>query len=284
LSEDLDRYPAGDACAEPGRRMFFEFAGRYFARWPRFEPAPRDAPCSVCGGLYVPLWMNDSKMAVCLAQQTITRKRRARTSAAEPLAPGGGPGKTNLSGGHFAVVGPNCALLVTNLVPDAAIPPGLEVRYGGPGSITKAKMDLLLSPPPAPFVAVAFQKSAGHPIRITTDPSRIVLNGNGACVLDRPYLEAVLQVLRRLDAKAARDMLHLRQRLAGGTDYKTDKERERDQEALLRLRAGNAVTAADFRRLPPPGSPEARFVLEALGLAETPGGADTNDNEGTAIC
>ncbi len=145
-------------------------------------------------------------------------------------------------------------------------------------------MDLLLSPPPAPFVAVAFQKSAGHPIRITTDRSRIVLNGNGACVLDRPYLEAVLQVLRRLDAKAARDMLHLRQRLAGGADYKTDKERERDQEALLRLHAGNAVTAADFRRLPPPGSPEARFVLEALGLAETPGGADANDNEGTTTC
>ena len=268
MSEDLGRYPVGDACAEPGRRMFFEFAGRYFAQWPRFKPASDGTPCSVCGGLDVPLWLNDSRMAVCLAQQTITRKRRARISAAEPLAPESGHGKTNLSDGHFAVVGPNRALIVTNLVPDAAIPPGLEVRYGGPGSIMKAKMDLLLSPPPAPFVAVGFQKSAGHPIRITTDLSRIVLNGNGACVLDRPYLEAMLQVLRHLDAKAARDMLHLRQQLAGAADYKTEKERERDQEALLRLHAGNAVTAADFRRLPPPGSPGARFVLEALGLAE----------------
>ncbi len=280
MSDDLDRLPAGNACAEPGRRMFFQYAGRYFARCPRFEPAPTGTPCSVCGARDVPLWRNDSKAAVCLAQQTITRKRRARASAGELLVAGGGPGRTNLSGGHFAVVGPNRALLVTNLVPDAAIPPGLEVRYGGPGSITKAKMDLLLSPPPAPFVAVAFQKSAGHPIRVTTDPSRIVLNGNGACVLDRPHLEAVLRVLRRLDAKAAKDVLHLRQQLAGGADYKTDKERERDQEALLRLRAGNAVTAADFRRLPPPGSPEARFVLEALGLEAERGPTDGNDSEG----
>ncbi len=264
--------------------MFFEHAGRYFARWPRFEPAAKGTPCSVCGALDVPLWLNDSKVALCLAQQTITRKRRARASADQPLVVGGGAGKTNLSGGHFALVGPNRALLVTNLVPDAAIPPGLEVRYGGSGSITKAKMDLLLSPPLAPFVAVAFQKSAGHPIRITTDPSRIVLNGNGECVLDRPYLEAVLRVLRRLDAKAAKDVLHLRQRLADGTDYKSDKERERDQEALLRLRARNAVTAADFRRLPQPGSPEARFVLEALGLDGAHGAADANDHEGTTTC
>ena len=280
MSDDLDRLPAGDACAEPGRRMFFEHAGQYFAQWPRFKALSAGTACSVCGARDVPLWQNDSKAALCLAQQTITRKRRARASADEPLVAGGGAGKTNLSGGHFAVVGPNRALLVTNLVPDAAIPPGLEVRYGGPGSITKAKMDLLLSPPPAPFVAVAFQKAAGHPIRITTDPSRIVLNGNGGCVLDRPHLEAVLRVLRRLDAKAAKDVLHLRQRLAGGANYKTEKEFERDQEALLRLRAGNAVTTADFRRLPPPGSPEARFVLEALGLEAEPGPTDGNDSEG----
>ena len=284
MSGGLDQLPAGDVCAEPGRRMFFEHAGRYFAQWPRFKALPAGAACSVCGARNVPLWQNDSKVALCLAQQTITRKRRARASADEPLVAGGGPGKTNFSGGHFAVVGPNRALLITNLVPNAAIPPGLEVRYGGPGFIRKAKMDLLLSPPPAPFVAVAFQKAASHPIRITTNPSRIVLNGNGECVLDRPYFEAVLRVLRRLDVKAAANLLHMRQRLAGGANYKTEKERECDQEALLRLRAGDAVTAADFRRLPPPGSPEARFVLEALGLDEAPGAADANDKERTTTC
>jgi len=67
------------SCAEQqGRKLLFEWVLQYFAAKPRLKPAPPGSACSICGSSSVPLWQSDSGTNVCLAQQTVTRKRAAR--------------------------------------------------------------------------------------------------------------------------------------------------------------------------------------------------------------
>jgi hypothetical protein len=261
---DAVKISAREACAEPGRRMFFEHAGRYFAASPSFPRVRAATRCPICGSADAQLFENSSGNPVCLAQHTITRKRPARKSPTEPIVPGGGTGKTAFADGHFAVAGPHCAMLVTNLQPTVALPSGVRLTFGEPGAIRRVRTGIIAAPPEPPFVVIAFRKLANYPVRITTNPTRVVINGNDACVLDRPYLLRCLELLAGADAKQAIGLLRLRDRLAGGVVYASDAERRRDQEELLRLRAEGLIPAAAFRRLPALESPEARFLADAL--------------------
>lgn len=259
--------PAEEACAEPGRRMFFEYAGRHFAQWPRLAECPRGTLCDQCGSMKMKLWRTAAGAAACLVQLTITRKRSARNSPDEVIVASDAPGCAAFADGHFAIAGPHRSMLVTNLVPNSQIPSSVEMRWTKPGSLSAALYHTLFAPPSPPFVAIAFQKKAGFQVKVTVDQSCIILNGRGACTVERPLLDRLLRSLDNMTWREASELIGLRNRLSGGVAYKHGFERERDQARLIEIRASGIIAPDAFRRLPAPGSPEAGVIRMLLDRA-----------------
>ena len=258
--------PDAASCGEPGRRMFFEHVGRYFAAAPRLRPLPQGTVCSLCGSASARLWLTTSGEASCIAQQTITRKRAARASAAQPLVPAPNPqGMSNMGDGTFIVAGPRIALIVTKLLPDREVPSSVRVVFSEPGRVREARIALVREPPEPPFVVITCEKKAGFRTRITVDASRIAFCGPSGYVVDRPYLGRLLRFAERIGIKPLLDLAALRQRLAAA-DYGAgpggEAQRRADQDAYLALRSSNALSAAEFRSLPPPRSSEFSFLRQ----------------------
>jgi hypothetical protein len=260
VTGDATTLPANTACADPGRRLFFDHAGRYFAAWPRLQKCPAGTSCDQCGDTSTTVWRTRTGTASCLAQITITRKRGARKAPEEPIVPADAPGRTAFADGHFVVAGPKRTRLITNLVPNAPIPNSVELRWGGPGSIGAARRELLRNPPPPPFVAIVFQKAAGYPIGVTIHPSLIILNGKDACTLSSSRISFLMDVLQGLTWKQVEDLIAMRDRLSSTTPYRNEAERKRDQAKLSEIRAANAISPEQFRRLPRRGSAEATTI------------------------
>jgi len=253
------------ACGEPGRQMFFEYVGQYFAAPPRLSPLPLGTPCSICGSVEVQLWQTSSGEASCIAQQTITRKRAARSSSADPAVPAADPsGMTAMGDGNMIIAGPHRAMIITKLLPDRIPPPGVEIKFSDKGSIRTAKLDLLENPPRPPFVVIVCEKNAKFRTRVTVDASQIAINGPSGQILNRPYLSRLIEMAGKVGAKDLLELMGLRQRLAGGAGKFKNGQQERDQAAFLDLRAAGALTSAEFRSLPSPGSPEASFLRQVL--------------------
>ena len=251
-------------CGEAGRQMFFDYVGYYFAEPPRLRPLPAGTFCPRCGSTSVQLWMTGSQEPSCLAQQTITRKRKARGSADEPAIPDQDPtGKTNMGDGNMVVVGPHTAKIITKLLPNTLPPPGLEIVFTKEGSIREGILDLLQDPPKPPFVAIIFEKKAIFKTKITVDPSQIFINGTKPQVINRSRINDLIAVSQRTGKKELFRLMELRYRLAGG-EAKADKQREMDQEALLALRISFVLSQAEFRSLPDPHSGEADLLKKLL--------------------
>ena len=244
--------------------MFFDYVGRYFAAPPRLRPLPSGTSCPRCGSTTVQLWMTDSNEPSCLAQQTITRKRKARGSADEPAIPAQDPsGKTNMGDGNMVVAGPHTAKIITKLLPDTRPPPCLEIVFTKEGSIREGILGLLQDPPEPPFVAIIFEKKAIFRTKITVDPSQIFINGPKPQVINRSRTNQLMAIAQRIGKKELYRLMELRYRLAGGETI-SDKQRERDQEAVLSMRASLALTPAEFRSLPDPRSGEADLLKKLL--------------------
>jgi hypothetical protein len=252
-------------CADPGRLMFLQYVGQYFAAEPRLNRLADGTACTTCGHTSARLWLTASGKASCLAQQTITRKRAARKSANEPmLPPANTAGSTSMGDGNMVVAGPHRALLITKLLPDKPIPAKLDIVFSDKGSIRSAKLDLLRHPPQPPFVAIVFGQKAHFPTEITIDESRIFVNGPVSQALDRPYLSRLLDIATRVGGTTILDLIALRHRIAGGdTDADAPKRHKQDQQALFDLRSAGLITPAEFRLLPSPGTPEAAFLRQA---------------------
>ena len=168
-----------------------------------------------------------------------------------------------MSDGNMVVAGPHRALIVTKLLPDVKPPPGLEVAFSANGSIREARLTLLRDPPPPPFVAIVFGKSARFRAEITIDASRIIVNGPGPQVMDRARLMTLLALAPRIGGEEILEMAALRHRLAGGDGHhRDDAQKAKDQAALLSIRAGGIMTPAEFRGLPSPGSAETTFLKQ----------------------
>jgi hypothetical protein len=255
----------GSVCGEAGRQMFFDYVGRYFASPPRLRPLPTGTSCPRCGTTTVQLWMTKSKEPSCLAQQTITRKRKGRASAEEPAIPATDPsGKTNMGDGNMVVAGPHTAKIITKILPDTLPPPSLEIVFTKEGSIRRGILDLLQNSPEPPFVVVIFEKKAIFTTSITVDRSQIFINGAKPQVINRSRINRLMAVAQQIGRKELYRLMELRHRLAGG-ETTTDKQRERDQEALLVMRASLVLSPAEFRSLPDPRSGEADLLNKLLG-------------------
>jgi hypothetical protein len=251
-------------CGEAGRQMFFDYVGQYFAAPPRLRPLPGATSCPRCGSTTVPLWMTDSQEPLCLAQQTITRKRKARGSADEPAIPAQDrSGKTNMGDGNMVVAGPHTAKIITKLLPDTLPPPGLEVVFTKEGSIRGGILGLLQDPPEPPFVVIIFEKKAIFTTKITVDPSQIFINGTKPQVINRSRINDLMAVAQRIGKKELYRLMELRYRLAGGENVK-HKQRDTDQEALLALRACFVLSPAEFSSLPDPRSGEVDLLKKLL--------------------
>lgn len=258
--------PDEATCGEPGRRMFFEHVGRYFAAAPRLKPLPPGSACTICGSTQARLWLTASGEASCIAQRTITRKRAARTSADEPLTPANDSrGASAMGDGVLIIAGPTVSRIVTKLLPDQPVPDTLEVTFSAPGAVRRTRIDLINEPPPAPFVVITCEKKAGWQTKVTFDTSRISFNGAHACDIDRPYLRRLLAIAERIGTRELLEMIGLRQRLVTRS-YKAgmagDKARKADQEAYRVLRCSNAISATDFRTLPATSAPETTFLRQ----------------------
>ena len=254
------------ACGEPGRQMFFQFVGQYFAATPRLTPLPLGTPCSICGSVAVQLWLTGSGEASCIAQLTITRKRAARASASQPVIPAANPsGATAMGDGNMIIAGPHRAMIITKLLPDRPVPSEVEIKFSEKGCIRAAKLDLLEIPPRPPFVVIVCEKNARFRTRVTVDTSQIAINGPSGQILNRPYLSRLIDMSGKVGAKELLELMDLRHRLAGGgNSNRRNGQHERDQAAFLDLRAAGLLTPAEFRSLPSLGSPEAVFLRQVL--------------------
>jgi hypothetical protein len=74
-------------CGDPGRLMFFEHVGHYFAAEPKLKPLPIGTVCPICGSTSARLWKTDAGQAQCLAQNTVTRRRAAGSPETSPARP-----------------------------------------------------------------------------------------------------------------------------------------------------------------------------------------------------
>lgn len=242
--------------------MFLQHIGKYFAAEPRLSRLPDRTACSICGRVSARLWLTDAGEASCLAQQTITRKRAARKSPSDPVIPSANPaGKTSLGDGSMVVAGPYRALLITKLLPDKPVPPGIDIIFSDKGCISAAKLDLLRNPPRPPFVVIVFGQKARFSTEVTIDTSRLYVNGPASHIFDLPYLSRLLDIAHRVGGTTILDLIALRHRLAGGdTNADAPKRHKQDQQALLDLRSAGLITPAEFRLLPSPGTPEATFL------------------------
>lgn len=253
-------------CADPGRLMFLQHVGQYFAAEPRLERLPDKAACSICGSASARLWLTASGEPSCLAQQTITRKRAARKSPDDPMmAPVNPAGKTNMGDGNMVVAGPHRALLITKLLPTRPVPPDVSIVFSDKGSIKAAKLELLRNPPQPPFVVIVFGQKARFATEVTIDASRLYVNGPASQTLDRSYLSRLLDIAARIGGSTIFDLIALRHRIAGGDPNEPDPNLyKQDQQALLDLRSAGLITPAEFRMLPSPGTPEAAFLRQAI--------------------
>jgi hypothetical protein len=251
-------------CGDAGRRMFFDYVGHYFSGPPRLPPLPSGTPCPRCGSTGVQLWLTSSNEPSCLVQQTITRKRKARTSADEPLIPAKDPaGKTNIGDGNMVVAGPHIAKIITKVLPDTRPLPSLEIVFTKEGCIRDATLGLLRNPPKPPFVVIIFEKKAAFTSRITVDHSQIFINAIKPQVINRFRLNRLITLAKRIGNKELYDLIQLRHRLAGG-ETPTEKQQESDQAAILAIRASGILSQVEFRTLPDPRSDEVGLLKRII--------------------
>jgi hypothetical protein len=256
--------PDEPVCGEAGRQMFFDYVGRYFAAPPRLRPLPAGTTCPRCGSTTVQLWMTDSDEPSCLAQQTITRKRRARSSASEPAVPAEDPtGKTSMGDGNMVVAGPHTAKIITKVLPITLPPPSLEIVFAEKGSIRGGIMDLWRHAPEPPFVVLVFEKKAMFPAKITVDRSQIFINSTTPQVINRYRINQLMAIARRIGKIEFLRLMELRHRVAGH-ESTTDKQRDSDQRSILAMRASLVLSPAEFRSLPEPRSEEADLLRKLL--------------------
>lgn len=253
-------------CGEPGRQMFFNYVGRYFAATPRLRPLPIGTLCLRCGATNRQLWMTSSNEPSCLAQQTITRKRKGRTSADEPAIPAEtSSGMTSMGDGSMVVAGPHIARIITKVLPDTMPPPSLDIIFCGDGRIRREILSLLQHPPEPPFVVIVFEQKAIFTTTITIDRSQIFVCGPNPLVINRSRLRRLLAIAQRIGTKEFFKLMALRNRLAGGGGSKWNaKQFENDQTSLLAIRAKGSISPSEFRTLPDPSSSEAGLLNRLL--------------------
>jgi hypothetical protein len=256
---------SGSVCGEAGRQMFFDYVGRFFASPPRLRPLPAGTSCPRCGATTVQLWMTRSEEPSCLAQQTITRKRKGWAPIDEPAIPAADPsGKTSMGDGNMVVAGPHTAKIITKVLPNTLPPPSLKIVFTEEGSIRRGALDLLQNSPEPPFVVIIFEKKAIFTTTITVDRSQIFINGARRQVINSYRINRLMILAQKIGRKEFYRLMELRHRLAGG-ETTTDKQRERDQEALLAMRVSLILSSAEFRSLPDPRSGEADLLNKLLG-------------------
>lgn len=238
-------------CGDPGRAMFHEYVGRYFANEPALKRADNDATCSICGAGAPPLWVNASDRTICQAQNGITSKRPGRKDASEPLdGPTPAKGMLSFSDNAMAIAGPHVARVVTKLLPTKPLPPHLVVRFAtGRKLVEDEIVNLILTPPEPPFAVFVFGQKADYRSKITVDPSRIHINGPKAYAVDRNHVLELRAIFDGMPFKDLFKAILLRHRLATGD------MQERDRDELTTLTGKYPVLVRNFRRLPSVDTP-----------------------------
>jgi hypothetical protein len=246
-------------CGDPGRLMFFEHVGHYFAAEPKLKPLPIGTVCPICGSTSARLWKTDAGQAQCLAQNTVTRRRAGRKSRNEPCTPAANPwGKIAFVAGSMAVAGPFVARVVTRVLPDKPIPETITVGYPENGGLSRFIVGLVMNPPKPPFVALVFGKKAGFRSAATVDPSLIRISGPEGFDVPTPIVREWLSLFEGMQESAIGKVLASRVRFARGEIDAIDRD------ALAELRRLRSEIVSSFRELPGPGTPQAAVLRRIL--------------------
>lgn len=249
---------AGHVCGDPGREMFFNYLGRYFALPPKLVPLPSGTVCPECGADSVQLWESKAGTPQCLVQNTITRKRFGRKSSDEPCAPGGDrSGMCSFGLGSMAVCGPLVAEATTRLVPDHPVAEDVSVRFPERGDATRFIRRLVQAPPEPPFVAVVFGRKSSFKWSVTQDRSLISINGPEALDVAPASVLSLKLHLDGVGASIVAKLLTLRARMARG------EASEAEQKALDSLLKKHPGIATTMPKLPAPGTSSA-LVLQSV--------------------
>lgn len=250
---------AGHVCGDPGREMFFEYLGRYFAVQPKLVPLPIGTICPECGADSVQLWESKAGTRQCLAQNTVTRKRFGRKYPDEPCAPGGdSSGMCSFGLGSMVVCGPFVAEATTRLVPDHPAPEHVSVRFPERGGATRFIRRLVQTPPEPPFVAVMFGKKSSFKWSVTRDRSLISINGPEALDVAPAALLSLKLHLKGLGAGVVSELSALRARMALGEASEAEQQRLNE---LLKMYPSIAIT---LPKLPAPGTSSASVLQSVL--------------------
>jgi hypothetical protein len=243
---------SGVVCADAGRQMFWDYAGRYFAKDITLKKAPAGTACSVCGQAGMSLWLTPQGMAVCEAQNAITSKRAGRADANTPAIPDpAASGMVALAEGALVLAGPHGTKIATKLLPQRDLPGDIDLQFPENGDRARWFVELLKNPPRPPFVFIVFGKNAGFTTEITTDASSIYVNGppgTGGFAMESGRLAELTGALDGVKWKVIEEACRLRARLATG------QQARGDDEALEKLRSDNRLFPL-FRNLPTPGTP-----------------------------
>lgn len=246
-------------CGDPGRAMFFNYLGRYFALPPKLVPLPIGTVCPECGADSVQLWQSRAGTPQCLAQNTITRKRFGRKSPDEPCVPGGDiSGMCSFGLGSTVVCGPFVAEATTRLVPEHPVPEHVSIRFPERGDTTRFVRRLVQTPPDPPFVAVVFGKKSSFRWSVTHDRSLIAMNGPEALDVAPAAVLSLKLHLKGLGAGVVAKLLTLRARMALGDASEAE---QKTLNELLKTYPGIATT---MPKLPAPGTSSASVLQSVL--------------------
>jgi len=236
-------------CGDPGRSMFFEYVGRYFATTPKLTPLPPGTVCPICGSASAQLWQTNAGQPQCLVQNTITRKRAGRTSAEQPCVPATDPkGMVFFADGSMVVSGPFVARVITRLLPDTPLPETVNVQFPEKDGISSVIRDLVTDPPKPPFVAIVFGKKATFRSSTTVDSSIIRIGGPEGFDIPTPIVRDWLRIFEGMKPTSINKALSLRERFARG------EISDSDRDALAELGRLHPQTASSFRKVPSLGT------------------------------
>jgi len=250
----------GDACAEEGRRLFYDRVGRYFYDQPA-TPFPKPLPCSVCGALLDRGFKKDA-LVQCQAQRSIVSKRAAAVQHNAKKARVKSDGTPAAERGYVCfsddrrgvLITPSRSMVVVNVKPVRDIPPDMELHADGSDPVLGKLYEALLDPDlELPALFVMFERAADGPFVLTRSRAAPVRSGpRTPQVIEPSRVASILAIAEAIGPDGLEELAKVKARLVQGNAKPADQDLYLDLCARLPREA--------LPNLPTPGEPAMRMV------------------------
>ncbi len=261
----------GAACAEEGRRLFYDKVGRYFYD----EELPvlaKPLPCSVCGAMLERGFVKD-ELVQCKAQRSILSKRAGAVQhGARKEKKARKDGTVAKERGFCAfnetrrgvLVTPSRTHVVVNIQPVGDLPPEMEWSSDGSDAVIGRLYEALLDPAlELPALFVMFDRRADGPFVLTRSRASVTqCGGGGTKDLDIPRVASILRLADALGLDDFERLVRLKGRLV--LRNATEADREAYLELLGRV---PRETAAVVPNPEEPAMEVVRSVIKSRRLA-----------------